>query len=198
MSEHDDGAGGARRRPGTHEYFMGIALAVRARADCTGNRVGAVVVQDRRIVSTGYNGTPEGMPNCSEGGCHRCANRAQYPSDTGYDLCICVHAEQNAVLAAARFGIAVEGATLYTTMRPCFGCTKEMLQAHVAAVYYLHDWVHPDPAKRAEYERLQSRFSGGMHRLEMDDPDETWAVTTRRGAPEGERALTDEIGHGAV
>jgi dCMP deaminase len=181
-----------RRRPDPHAYFMGIALAVRARADCTGNRVGAVIVRDRRIVSTGYNGTPENMPNCSEGGCLRCAQRERFPSGTGYDLCICVHAEQNALLAAARFGIAMEGATVYTTMRPCFGCTKEMLQARVEAVYYLHDWVHPDGVKQAEYERLQARFPGGIRHLEHDDPDAEWAVTRRRMAPE-ERV--DELGH---
>ena len=141
---------GTVSRPDMHRYFMGIALAVRERADCTGNRVGAVIVVDRRIVSTGYNGTPENMPNCSEGGCHRCANRDQYPSGTGYDLCICVHAEQNALLAAARFGIAVEGSSVYSTMRPCFGCTKEMLQAGVKEVYYLHDWTHPEGHKQAE------------------------------------------------
>lgn len=149
-------------------YFMGIALAVRERADCTGSRVGAIIVVDRRIVSTGYNGTPENMPNCTEGGCHRCANRELYPPGTGYDLCICVHAEQNALLAAARFGIAVQGSTVYTTMRPCFGCTKEMLQAGVHAVYYLNDWMHPDATKQAEYERLQGRFAGGMRKLEID------------------------------
>jgi dCMP deaminase len=180
------------RRPDRDEYFMGIAIAVRSRADCTGNRVGAVIVKDRRIVSTGYNGTPENMPNCSEGGCHRCAHREQYPSGTGYDLCICVHAEQNALLAAARFGIAVEGASLYTTMRPCFGCTKELLQAHVEAVYFLHDWIHPDPRYQAEYERLQSRFPGGIRHLEMTDPHADWAVTTRRVQP---AASTDETGH---
>ena len=167
-------------RPDAHVYFMGIALAVRTRADCTGNRVGAVVVKDRRIVSTGYNGTPSGMPNCSEGGCHRCARRGDYASGTGYDLCICVHAEQNALLAAARFGIAVEGSTLYTTMRPCFGCTKELLQARVDAVYYLHEWMHPDADYQAEYARLQAGFSGGMHALAMHDPDADWAITSRR------------------
>lgn len=181
-----------RARPDTHDYFMGIALAVRRRADCTGNRVGAVIVQDRHIVSTGYNGTPADMPNCSEGGCHRCAHRDQYPSGTGYDLCICVHAEQNALLAAARFGIAVEGSTLYTTMRPCFGCTKELLQARVAAVYFLHDWTHPDPRYQAEYERLQSRFTGGIRHLDLPDPDADWAITSRRVS----LGRADEIGHG--
>jgi dCMP deaminase len=184
----------ATARPDRHHYFMGIAIAVRERADCTGNRVGAIIVVDRRIVSTGYNGTPENMPNCSEGGCHRCANRDQYPSGTGYDLCICVHAEQNALLAAARFGIAVQGSTVYSTMRPCFGCTKEMLQAGVNEVYYLHDWTHPDRAKHAEYERLQGRFVGGIRRLDMVDPRADWAISTRRDV---QPRVSDETGHAA-
>ena len=125
----DVGAG--MSRPDMHRYFMGIALAVRERADCTGNRVGAVVVVDRRIVSTGYNGTPENMPNCSEGGCHRCANRDEYPSGTGYDLCICVHAEQNALLDA---GPRARGATIYVTCPPCDGCKKMIAGAGIARV----------------------------------------------------------------
>jgi dCMP deaminase len=131
-------------------YFMHIAIAVRRRANCLGNRVGAIVVMDQRILATGYNGTPDNMQNCIDGGCLRCANRDKYPSGTGYDLCICVHAEKNALLASARFGIPVAGAVVYTTMRPCFGCTKEMLQAKIHAVYFLHDWVHPDIDKQAE------------------------------------------------
>lgn len=180
-----------RSRPEMPAYFMGIARAVRARADCTGNRVGALLVVDRRIVSTGYNGTPENMPNCTEGGCYRCGRREAFPSGTAYDLCICVHAEQNALLAAARFGISVEGATLYTTMRPCFGCTKELLQAKVSRVYYLHDWSHPDAAHQAEYERLQSRFPGGIRRIDQEDPDAAWAITSRRVSP----GASDESGH---
>jgi dCMP deaminase len=105
------------------EYYMGIAFAVRAKANCTGNRVGAVIVKNNRVISTGYNGTPEGMKNCIDGGCLRCSNpNGQFPSGTGYDLCICVHAEQNAILTAARFGISVEDSILYTTMQPCFNC----------------------------------------------------------------------------
>jgi dCMP deaminase len=174
------------------EYFMRIAMAVRARADCTGNRVGAVLVRDRRVLATGYNGTPENMPNCTDGGCHRCKNRDRYPSGTAYDLCICVHAEQNALIAAARFGIAVGGATVYSTMRPCFGCTKELLQAQARAVYYLHDWAHPDAEKQTQYELLQGRFPEGIRRLEIADPDAEWALTSRR-LPEAIKP--DESGH---
>lgn len=163
---------------------MGIAMAVRERANCLGNRVGAILVLHDRTISTGYNGTPEDMPNCDEGGCERCARRERYGPGKGYDVCICVHAEQNALISAARFGIPVEGATLYSTMRPCFGCTKELLQAKVYQVYYLHDWKHPDPGVWSEYERLQARFPGGIRRVEMEDPRKDWAVSSMSPVPE--------------
>jgi dCMP deaminase len=159
---------------------MGIAIAVRRRANCLGSRVGAILVLDDRIIATGYNGTPAGLQNCDEGGCERCANRERYQSGSGYDLCICVHAEQNALLAAARFGIAVAGATCYTTTRPCFGCTKELLQAQVTEVRYLHDWNHPDASLRAMYERMQGSFAGGCSAVGMEDPDKEWAVSSLR------------------
>ena len=166
------------------DYLMGIAVAVRARANCTGQRVGSVIVQDGRIISTGYNGTPRDMTNCEDGGCQRCSHRAEFVSGTGYDLCICVHAEQNALLAAARFGISVDGATFYTTTRPCFGCTKEMLQAGIARVYFIHDWVYPDERMRAEYERLQTKLPGGIRQLRVVDADVEWATAGRVTAPE--------------
>ncbi len=177
-------------RENRHKYFMNIALAVRLRANCKGNRVGALIVLDNRIISTGYNGTPENMVNCLDGGCYRCANRDKsYKSGEAYDLCICVHAEQNAILAAARFGISTAGSTMYTTMRPCFGCAKEMLQAQVRSVYYLHEWnpsakddVLKTAAQTAEYEKLMIRFPGGVHLLSVPDSDVNWAVSRRTPA----------------
>ena len=170
-------------RPDMHTYFMQIALAVRERANCMGNKVGAVLVVDNRIVSTGYNGTPSKMRNCEDGGCERCANREKYPSGSSYDLCICVHAEQNALLSAARFGVAVAGSTLYCTMRPCFGCTKELLQAGVDTAYYLHNWQHPDPVHAAQYETIQARFPGGIKPLVIDDPNADWANSRKLDQP---------------
>ena len=167
-------------RPGWNEYYMKIAMSVRSRADCLGNRVGAVLVLDDRIVSTGYNGTPANMKNCTDGGCRRCGDREKYTSGTAYDLCICVHAEQNAVLAAARFGIATEGAFLYSTMRPCFGCTKELLQARVNAVHYLHEWEYPDPEMQEQYIYLQDQFAGGMNQIPVEDDEAEWAVAKMR------------------
>ena len=173
-------------RPDVDQYMMRIALAVRSRANCMGNRVGALIAKDRRIVSTGYNGTPYNMPNCDEGGCERCNHRERYASGTGYDLCICVHAEQNALLAAARFGIACEGGIIYTTLRPCFGCAKELLQAKITGVRYLHEWVYPDEEVRAQYDRLQARFADGVKPVRIEDPDGTWAISNLRNKAESE------------
>ena len=153
-------------RPSIDEYMMSIAVGVRARANCKGSHIGAVLAREGHIVSTGYNGTPHGTTNCDVGGCDRCSNREQYPSGTGYDLCICVHAEQNTSLSAARFGISVDGSLLYTTWRPCFGCTKEMLQAGVRGVRYGADW-EPQKDLRSEYERLQSYFPDGVKKVDL-------------------------------
>ena len=169
-----------RERPGWDEYYMRIAMAVRARANCQGNRVGAILVLDDRIISTGYNGTPANMVNCMDGGCDRCMNRHKYESGKNYDLCICVHAEQNALLSAARFGIATEGAVLYSTMSPCFGCTKELLQAKIQMVYYLHAWVYPDPEMQNTYAKLQAEFPAGVLQVDTEDAEAVWAVSNLR------------------
>jgi dCMP deaminase len=169
-------------RPDRMNYYMLIAMAVRRRANCIGNRVGAVLVLNDRIISTGYNGTPQNMRNCDEGGCERCAHREKYGTATGYDVCICVHAEQNALISASRFGTPVEGASLYSTMRPCFGCAKELLQARVHAVYYLHEWRHPNEDLWRQYMLLQERFPGGVHQVPTPDPDASWAVSAWRDA----------------
>ena len=185
-------------RPEHDEYFMTIALAVRRRALCLGRTVGAVLVRDNRIIATGYNGTPENMPNCDaiEHGCLRCALPQEFPSGTGYDLCICVHAEQNALMSAARFGSPVEGSVLYSTLRPCFGCTKEALQAHVQAIYFLHDWAHPDEKVQAEYARIQAAIPGGVRPLSgIVDPEEVESENAPLEGtghePEGEEPTAD-------
>jgi dCMP deaminase len=160
------------KRPEHDEYFMKIAMAARSRANCAGKRVGAVLVRDERVISTGYNGTPEGMMNCDEGGCQRCAKGRR--ANEGYDVCICVHAEQNALLSAARFGTTVEGACLYTTLQPCFGCIKELLQAKVEAAFFIHPW-EPKKALLGEYRKIQAAIPNGIKRLAVRDPEARWA-----------------------
>ena len=157
------------------QYYMNIAMAVRKKANCMGRKVGAVIVKENRIISTGYNGTPEAITNCTEGGCVRCRDKETYKASVGYDVCICVHAEQNALITAARFGNAVEGAVVYSTLRPCFDCTKAALQAKVQAIYYLHEWQHPIGELREQYELLQSKLPDGVHRVDIKDPEADWA-----------------------
>ncbi len=121
-------------RPGWDEYYMGIARAVATRSNCIRRRVGALVVVEKAIIATGYNGTPMGVANCSDGGCPRCASDA--PPGAGYDTCVCVHAEQNAIVMAARHGNATNGGVLYATLRPCFGCAKESIQAGIREIVF--------------------------------------------------------------
>ncbi len=174
--------------PEKQQYYMGIAFAVRKRANCVGRKVGALLVVENRIISTGYNGTPEGLTNCNDGGCHRCANREAYQSSVGYDVCICVHAEQNALLSAARFGIAVSGAATFTTLKPCFGCAKELFQANVRTLYYLEEWVYPRQELQEQYADLLRRFD--VVNVATKDPEAEWA----RGGT-STRPSVDDLGH---
>jgi dCMP deaminase len=162
-----------RRRPDWDEYFMLIAVATRERAECIGRHVGAVLVREGRIVATGYNGTPRGFLRCNaeEQGCHRCAHREQYASGSAYDVCICVHAEQNAVLQAARLGYSLDGGHCYTTLGPCFGCLKELRQAGIERIVYLNPWAPGDDAERGAYEELLGNLRGlgvVIEQLELD------------------------------
>lgn len=156
-------------RPSKDRYFLSFAETAAKRAACTGRRVGAVLVREEHVVATGYNGTPFGAPNCDEGGCARCADPSQFREGRDYDLCVCVHAEQNALLMAARFGIATRGTILYSTLLPCFGCSKELLQAGVTAIYGLDVWrvfsvEDPLDVKLGEaYVKLLHLFPDGVH-----------------------------------
>ena len=119
-------------RPDWDTYFIGVAHAVKERASCTRRKVGAIIVKDKQIVSTGYNGTPTGVKNCEEGGCARCASDA--PSGTALEKCACCHAEENAIVQAARHGMSTEGATLYTTFTACTQCAKMIINAGIKRV----------------------------------------------------------------
>jgi dCMP deaminase len=127
-----------KQRPSWDEYFMKLAQVVRLRADCTRRKVGALIVKDKRIITTGYNGTPHGIKNCSEGGCERCQKRDQGKIDwyEYEESCVCIHAEQNAVIQAGYLGTSTKGATLYTTANPCSSCAKMLINAGIVRVVY--------------------------------------------------------------
>ncbi|HYW29028.1 MAG TPA: dCMP deaminase family protein [Gaiellales bacterium] len=159
-------------RPSREQYFMLLAVATRERANCLRRHVGAVLVADQRIIATGYNGTPTGFPNCDEGGCHRCAHPDDYAAGRGYDVCICVHAEQNAVLQAAKLGYSVQGSACYSTLRPCFGCLKELYQAGVTSIRYLNAWTPSDPVEAGAYDALLEELAGrGVVVAALELPD---------------------------
>ncbi len=121
-------------RPSWDEYFMSIARVVASRSNCVKRKVAAVITRDRRIISTGYNGTPRGTRNCNEGGCPRCNSFAK--GGTRLDECLCSHGEENAITQAAYHGVSVRGAALYTTFAPCLTCTKMIINAGIDEVAY--------------------------------------------------------------
>ncbi len=121
-------------RPDWDHYFMDIAHVAAARSNCSRRQVAAVLVRDRRIISTGYNGTPRGIRNCCDGGCPRC--NSDTPSGHDLSACLCSHAEENAIVQAAYHGIAVKGSTIYTTFSPCLQCAKMIINAGIVEVVY--------------------------------------------------------------
>lgn len=124
------------KRPSWDEYFMMMADVIKKRADCTRRKVGSLIVRDFRIISTGYNGTPHKIKNCSEGGCLRCLKRDK-GEIKGYEYeesCVCIHAEQNAIIQAAYHGSSTKGATLYSTANPCSSCAKILTNAGIIRV----------------------------------------------------------------
>ncbi len=121
-------------------YYSALAEAVERGARCLGLAVGAVLVRDERVIGTGYNGTPTAVRNCPDGGCERCRSSDSSLTGQFYDLCVCVHAEQNAVASAARFAVATDDAAVYTTVQPCFSCLKELMQAGVKRIVFLDWW----------------------------------------------------------
>ena len=131
-------------RPSWDEYFMRIAHEVAKRSTCLRRQVGALLVLDRRILTTGYNGAPSGLAHCSEVGCLR--ERYRVPSGERHELCRGLHAEMNAFLQGARYGIKIAGATLYSTHVPCSLCTKMLINCGIVKVVSAKDY--PDELAR--------------------------------------------------
>lgn len=132
-------------RPGWDEYFMELAAVVATRSNCSRRHVGAVVVRNRHILATGYNGTPYGVKNCFEGGCPRCSGDTK--SGSHLEECLCVHAEQNAICQAAQHGHAIEGGTVYVTISPCLTCAKLLVNAGIREVVYSGEYAFLDTVK---------------------------------------------------
>ena len=123
-----------KSRPSWDEYFMEMAEVTAKRSTCLRRQVGAVIVQDKHIIATGYNGAPRGIEHCGEreGGCLR--EELGVPSGEKHELCRALHAEQNAIIQAATLGQSVEGATIYVTNQPCVICAKMLINAGIEKI----------------------------------------------------------------
>ncbi len=128
------------KRPEWIDYFMQIATLVSSRASCIRRKVGAVIVKDKQILATGYNGVPSGIHHCSDSECIR--NVQKIPSGQRHELCRGLHAEQNALIQAAVHGVSIADSELYCTTQPCIVCSKMIINARIRRVYF--EGVYPD------------------------------------------------------
>lgn len=129
------------------EYFFGICHAVSQRATCNRGKCAAITVRDKRILTTGYVGAPAGLPHCDDAG--HLLRKVTYPDGTVREHCMrSVHAEANAIAQAAKVGISLDGARLYTTMFPCFDCAKLIVSAGVTQIYAEHDYHGSEPGQQ--------------------------------------------------
>lgn len=133
-----------RLRPGWDAYFMSLARLAADRTNCMKRRVGCVIARDRRMVASGYNGTPSGVTNCSDGGCARCNGTATQAK--ALDLCLCLHAEENAIIEAGRD--RCKKATLYTNVFPCILCAKKIVQSCIARVVFENHYATDDASEQ--------------------------------------------------
>lgn len=121
-------------RPSWDEYFMEIVELIKTRSTCLRRQVGALIVKDKRILATGYNGAPTGCSHCLEVGCMR--EKLGIPSGERHELCRAIHAEQNAIVQAANSGTSIKGGTLYVTHQPCVLCAKMAINAGISKIIY--------------------------------------------------------------
>lgn len=175
-------------RPDWDDYFMQIAYLVAQRSTCLRRQVGALLVADRRILSTGYNGAPQGLPHCADlGGCLR--ETLQIPPGERQELCRALHAEQNAIIQAAVHGVGLRGVTCYSTTQPCVTCAKMLINANVRRIVFAGEY--PDPLARQMLEEagvLLERWSPSVPAREPEPPAQ------EESPPRASTAPGDEAG----
>jgi len=145
---------------------MGIARLVAGRSTCLRRSVGAVLVRDKHILATGYNGAPRGLAHCAElGGCYR--DQHGIPSGQRHEVCRGAHAEQNAIAQAARFGVETDGATLYITNHPCVICAKILINAGIARIVYAEGY--PDELAAAILEEAKLKLELQVEQFAVEE-----------------------------
>lgn len=158
------------RRNGDHmeriswdEYFMEMAVLASKRSTCLRRQVGAVIVRDKTVLATGYNGAPKGLTHCEErGGCLR--EQLNVPSGERHELCIALHAEQNAIIQAATSGQSIDGATIYITHQPCVICAKMIINAGIKRIIVKEGYPDELATKMLAEAGLKAVLLGDAHR----------------------------------
>ncbi len=151
-------------RPSWDEYFMQIAREVGSRSTCLRRHVSAVIVRDKRILSTGYNGAPRGVAHCEETGCLR--ERLGIPSGQRQEICRGLHAEQNAIIQAALHGVSIDGATIYVTHQPCITCAKMIINSGILRVVCADSY--PDPLSAGMLEEAAVQYENWATASELE------------------------------
>lgn len=149
---------------------MRIAMLAATRSTCLRRQVGAVIVKDKRVLATGYNGAPAGLRHCVEIGCFR--EKLHIPSGERHELCRAIHAEQNAIIQAATSGVSIEGAVLFTTDFPCVLCAKMLINARIKTIYYQNGY--PDELSKD----LLNEAGVMVHRISVDEATLKWEDLT--------------------
>ena len=147
-------------RPSWATYFMDITMLVAKRSTCLRRAVGAVIVKNKRILATGYNGAPTGIKHCTDTGCLR--EKLNVPSGERHELCRGIHAEQNAIIQAAFHGVSIKGGMLFCTNLPCSICTKMIINAGINKIYYQSgyaDFMSEELLKEAGVEVIKIEIS---------------------------------------
>ena len=143
------------KRPGWDEYFIKLALLVAERSTCRRHHVGAVIVRDRKILTTGYNGAASGIRDCLQLGCLR--NEKNIPSGTRHEICRAIHAEQNAIIQAGLHGIDIRNAEIYCTHSPCILCAKMLVNAKISRFITCNEY--PDKSFKSLFRETGIKFS---------------------------------------
>ena len=150
-----------RKRPDWEVYFLKMAKLASTRSTCIRRHVGAVLVKEKKILATGYNGVPSGISHCADVGCLR--DEEQIPSGQRHELCRGLHAEQNAILQAAYHGVSIQGSVLFCTNFPCVICSKMLINAGIRQIFYLEGY--PDSLS----ETMLNEAGMELHRIDMED-----------------------------
>lgn len=154
------------KRPSWDDYFMMLAKLAASRSTCVSRPTGAVIVKDKQILATGYNGSLPGQPHCiDEGQCFR--RSLEWPEEMKYDMCRSAHAEANAIALAAKKGVSLEGASIYCSLEPCITCSKLIVTAGISRVFYEYPYESPIPERDRYWKDILalSKVKVSMHKI---------------------------------